>query len=307
MMNAVAVSTHWTVPGDLLADLRTAQHGDPDNLNDVLEAWSLRPLTGGRNNDVYAWNDTCIKLYRKTDGNRVEREWHGLIHVSALGVAPLPLWLDEHDERPALGMSLVPGSPADEDAFPSAVLADLACATRAIQEIPLTEPLASLPRVDSIAHYIARLTEIWPEQLAEEPGDEHTPEMLALLQRWHDGNDTDLLARPVPTVFSRGDANLLNWLHSDDGLRVVDFEFAGYSDPAVDAADHIEHISAHHIPDSAWLALTDELGVDQSNRARFDAARRTIVLRWLAVLWTQRTRRSDEFIRQLDRARGLFA
>jgi len=106
-------------------------------------------------------------------------------------------------------------------------------------------------------------------------------------------------------VFSRGDANLLNWLHDDGGLHVVDFEFSGHSDVSVDAADHVEHISAHHIPDHVWLVLTDKLGVDHHNRARFAAARRTIALRWLAVLWKQRHHRTDEFLRQLNRVRVL--
>ncbi|RAS59428.1 phosphotransferase family enzyme [Lentzea atacamensis] len=300
------VSATRPIPGDLLADVRAARHGDPDKLAAVLESWELEALTGGRNNDVFTWNGTCIKLYRKTDRNRVEREWHGLNHVADLGIAPRPLWLDEHPDEPALGMTLVPGTPADENAFPLAALRDLARATRAMQDLPLTEPLAAWPRVDSITHYIARLTDVWPGQLAESDNDEYTAQMLALLQRWRASNDADLLAQPAPKVFSRGDANLLNWLHHRTDLYVVDFEFAGFSDPAVDAADHIEHISAHHIPDTAWLALTDQLGIDHRNRARFDAARRTTALRWLAVLWKQRDRRTDEFIRQLDRCRALI-
>ncbi|RDI34695.1 phosphotransferase family enzyme [Lentzea flaviverrucosa] len=297
--------TRHTVPGALLADLRGARHSHPGELAAVLASWSLRPLTGGRNNDVYAWDGICVKLYRRTDRNRVEREWHGLRHVAELGVAPRPLWFDEHPSRPALGMTLVPGSPADEGVFPPALLTDLAGATRAMQALPLTEPLAAMARVDSIARYVARLTDEWPVQLSEAPGDEHTPQMLTLLRRWRAGNDACLLAQPAPKVFSRGDANLLNWLHHHTGLHVVDFEFAGFSDPAVDAADHVEHISACHVPDACWFPLTEAFG--DRDRARFDAARRTIALRWLAVLWKQRGHRPHEFLRQLDRVRTLLA
>jgi hypothetical protein len=86
---------------------------------------------------------------------------------------------------------------------------------------------------------------------------------------------------------------------------VVDFEFSGHSDAAVDAADHIEHISTHHIPDNAWTALTHELGINHHNHARFHAARRTIALRWLAVLWKQRHHRNAAFLHQLNRVRDL--
>ncbi|MEO7194235.1 MAG: hypothetical protein ABIZ05_05340 [Pseudonocardiaceae bacterium] len=106
-------------------------------------------------------------------------------------------------------------------------------------------------------------------------------------------------------MFSRGDANLLNWLHDGDTARCVDFEFSGRSDVAFDAADQIEHISSRAIPDDTWRELEANLGVDHHNRRRFEAARRTCALRWLAVLWKQRHRRVREFTVQLDRVRRL--
>ncbi|MDQ1292246.1 MAG: hypothetical protein QG608_124, partial [Actinomycetota bacterium] len=79
-----------------------------------------------------------------------------------------------------------------------------------------------------------------------------------------------------------------------------------YSDTAVDAADHIEHISARAIPDDVWGDAETDLGVTPLNRARFHAARRTIALRWLAVLWKQRTKRAEEFSMQHDRVDTLL-
>lgn len=49
------------------------------------------------------------------------------------------------------------------------------------------------------------------------------------------------------------------------------------------------------------------LGAAPDNRARFDAAQRTIALRWLAVLWKQSTRRVEEFTVQYERVRALQA
>jgi hypothetical protein len=43
------------------------------------------------------------------------------------------------------------------------------------------------------------------------------------------------------------------------------------------------------------------------DRRRFDAAQRTIALRWLAVLWKQRDRRVAEFTTQHDRVRAFFS
>ncbi|MEU0465385.1 aminoglycoside phosphotransferase family protein [Amycolatopsis sp. NPDC006131] len=273
----------------------------------MLHEWGLRPLSGGRNNDVFGWGEICLKVYRKTDKDRVAREWHGLNHVAGLGLAPQPLWRDDHPDHPALGMSFVPGQPIPELANPELVLPQVAAVTRAIQALPVSEPLASWPRVDSIVHYIARLTDIWPRQLAADEGDAYTEKLRALLDRWEAGGDVDLLRRRATAVFSRGDANLLNWLCENDRLRVVDFEFSGWSDRAVDAADHIEHISARQVPDSTWRTLEDDLGVNRQNRSRFAAARRTIALRWLAVLWRRRDEREPEFLAQLDRVCALFS
>ncbi|MGH3897572.1 MAG: phosphotransferase family protein [Pseudonocardiaceae bacterium] len=113
------------------------------------------------------------------------------------------------------------------------------------------------------------------------------------------------LARPARAVLSRGDSNLLNWLHDGHTLRCVDFEFSGRSDIAFDAADQIEHISSRAIPDHAWHQLEANLGVDHHNRPRFEAAQRTCALCWLAVLWKQRHRRTEEFTTQLNRVRQL--
>lgn len=314
-MTTLGTDRHRSAPADLLTELRAARTNGPDQLAPVLDAWGLRPLTGGRNNDVFAWSgpdsEICIKVYRKADQRRrVEREWHALTVLAqhtASDCAPIPLWLDDRADQPALGMSLIPGTPIPDLVDITGALKALAEATRAMQTIPLAEPLASLDRIDSAEHYITRLTDVWPQQLAEHADDPLTPDMLALLRQWERGGDADTLARSVPMVFSRGDSNLLNWHHDGDRIFCVDFEFAGRSDVAVDAADHIEHISARDIPDDTWRMLEADLGVDHHNRARFDAAQRTIALRWLAVLWKQRTRRVDEFTTQLGRVRSLFS
>ncbi|ATY16992.1 thymidylate kinase (plasmid) [Amycolatopsis sp. AA4] len=310
-MTTFASHHEHTAPADLLNALRTARAAGADALAASLDELGLHPLDGGRNNDVFAWTTAatpiCIKLYRKTDRQRVEREWHGLAHAAGLGIAPKPLWLDDDPEQPALGMTLLPGSPILDVLDPASAIKALADTTRALQNVPLKEPLASLERVGSVRHHIARLTDVWPGQLAAAADDPLTPEMLTLLRRWENSGDAELLAQPAARVYSRGDANLLNWLHDgeSESTYVADFEFSGCSDIAVDAADHIEHISARAIPDDVWTGAEADLGITPDNRARFDAARRTIALRWLAVLWKQRATRAEEFAAQHDRVRAL--
>ncbi|MGH3875260.1 MAG: phosphotransferase family protein [Pseudonocardiaceae bacterium] len=298
-------------PTALLAELRHSRAAGQARHQQTLQTWRLRPLTGGRNNEVYSWTGPetpiCIKIYKLDQRQRAQREWRALTLLAHHGAdyAPTPLWIDEASDQPAIGMSLLPGHPLPDVEDTTVALKSLAEITRALQEIPLSEPLASWDRIDSVEHYLTRLTELWPQQLADHTDDPLTGDMLTLLSRWHDSGDAHTLARPAHPVFSRGDSNLLNWLHDGHTLRCVDFEFSGRSDVAFDAADQIEHISSRAIPDHTWHQLEANLGVDHHNRPRFHAAQRTCALRWLAVLWKQRHRRTEEFTTQLNRVRQL--
>jgi hypothetical protein len=320
-MTTLAPTGHrGTPPTELLTELRSVLPGADSDPHAVLDAWDLRPLTGGRNNHVYAWTgpggEICIKLYRKNDERRrIEREWHALNTLAQHSTTtftptplctPTPLWRDEHPDQPAIGMSLVPGTPITNLPDIGPALKALAFATQAMQAVPLAGPLATLNRIDSAQHYLTRITQTWPQQLADVPDEPLTRDMLKLLHRWQQLGDADTLAHPAPQVFSRGDSNLLNWHHDGTNIYCVDFEFAGHSDVAFDAADHIEHISAREVPDQTWHILEADLGIDKHNQTRFQAARRTIALRWLAVLWKQRTRRATDFAAQLQRAKTLI-
>ncbi|RBQ12123.1 aminoglycoside phosphotransferase family protein [Spongiactinospora rosea] len=215
---------------------------------------------------------------------------------------PIPLWYDPDPRSPAIGMTMVPGTHLDSTDVSQ--LKALATTHTRLQQLPLHGLLAETDRIDSAAHYIHRLTTIWPQQLAQHRDDPLTADMFRLLTQWDASGDRQLLSEPAEPVFSRGDANLLNWLWDDGTIGCVDFEFAGRSAPAFDAADLIEHISARSISDETWHTLIPELGVDHSLIKRFRAAQRTTALRWLAVLWKQRHRRKVEFAAQLTRVRG---
>lgn len=305
--------TRLAPPAALLTELRDACTGSETRLKEVLERHGLRPLTGGLQNHVYAWHDPdhgpiCIKLYTKGNHRRrVEREWAALTLLAEHEVSdvPRPLWLDD-DSVPAIGMSLLAGTPLLESADRETALRGLAHTTRRLQSVPLPGLLAGIGRIDSGAHYMLRLTGSWPKLLAGHEDDPLTCDMRALLAAWRDSDDAELVSEnTAPAVFSRGDSNLLNWLHDGDSSPCVDFEYSGHSSGFFDAADLIEHISAREIPDSTWIALLPDLGITPANRHQFLAAQRTCALRWLAVLWKQRHARAAEFETQHARVRLL--
>jgi len=250
-----------------------------------------------------------IKLYVKTDRQRVEREWAALTLLTPHGLRTVPalLWLEEAPVVPAIGMTRLHGQPLLQDTDQLTALRALAHTTTQLQAVPLTGLLARLPRIDTGEHYILRLRQAWPQLLAGQPDDPLTPLMQQLLAVWQRSGDTDLVTAPATPVLSRGDANLLNWMTTHDGAACVDFEYAGFSNKVFDAADLIEHISARAIPDSTWTQLLPDLGVTDANRHQFAANQRTCALRWLAILWKQRDHRREEFTAQHQRVDMLYS
>ncbi|MFD0576187.1 phosphotransferase [Dactylosporangium darangshiense] len=129
----------------LLEELRVARAGgDSDQLHTTLDRWSLRPLTGGRNNHVYVWDDphrgpTCIKIYyRVDDRRRADREWSTLTLLAEHGVTdvPRPLWIDRNGAEPAIGMSLLDGVPLLQSPNLPAALKNMTHTVQRIQAVP---------------------------------------------------------------------------------------------------------------------------------------------------------------------------
>lgn len=308
-------ATVHPAPAGLLAALRAARAAGPGTESRRVEDLGLRPLAGGRNNHVYSWDTprgaTCIKVYKADGRGRDEREWEALTLLAGHAVpgVPAPLWRDPHQAAPAIGMTIVPGTSLPDLPAPEDGLDGLADIWARIARVPLAGPLARLTRVDSAAHYAERISVTWAGQLSEQPaGDPLTRDLARLLDRWRADGDAAALEQPEPPVLSRGDANLLNWLHDPASASTgcVDWEFSGASDQAFDAADLTEHVSGRIFDDETWSKVIPVLGVaTRHDTRRFYAAQRTCALRWLAVLWRQRAKRAEEFQVQFDRVRQL--
>jgi len=251
----------------------------------------------------------CLKLYRTDKRDRATCEYQTLMHVAEHGItaAPQPLWHDPDPELSVVAMTMVAGEPVYDLAEPTSALASVVAVLADLRKIPLG-PFTDLPRVDSAANYIKRVTDVWPGQLDEHSSEPVTADMRKLLGAWHQHGDAAVLAEPALKVLSRGDANLLNWLWNAPDISVVDWEFTGYSDTAYDAAELVEHLSAHSIDDDVWISLLPDLGItDDPTRRRFLAAQRTVALRWLSVLWKRRHSRTDEFEFQAHRFHHLMS
>ncbi|MEV6905938.1 aminoglycoside phosphotransferase family protein [Amycolatopsis sp. NPDC051071] len=281
-------------------------------LDDDLPGLRLRRLAGGRQNRTFAWDgpdgEICLKLYSSGNRERAIREYRALLHLADSGItaAPQPLWHDPNPELPAVATTMLPGQKMPELDEPVSALRAVVGVLAELRRLPVG-PFTDTPRVGAAKDIVHQLMGTWSGQLDDHADDPHTYDMRLLLDAWSECGAAATLLDPAPRTFSRGDPNLWNWLWDGTRARVADWEFAGYSEAAYDAADIIEHPSARAIDDARWISLLPDLRVhDEDSRRRFLAAQRTVALRWLSVLWQRRIARPDKFQAQRARVRNLL-
>jgi aminoglycoside phosphotransferase (APT) family kinase protein len=110
-------------------------------------------------------------------------------------------------------------------------------------------------------------------------------EALAAAAVWLDSADLSSLSGPLAErVFAHGDGNIANFLWDGTGCHVVDFEDAGVSDPAYEAADLLEHVSVRLQGLIEADDLIGALGLSPSQQARLRGFRRLMAVYWLLML-----------------------
>ena len=292
-----------------------ADHGDAALLGLV----ALRPLSGARNNAVYAATveaqQIVLKCYKVDARQRAHKERAALLLAAAQGcdVAPRLLAWSDDPQVPIAALELLPGSHLGEATLMAGQLAALAEALSSLHSLAdlahseragsdtrtrleaLRRDVAALPIATGTPYmsgYVERLA-------CDAGGESHM-----LWQEWQRGPDVAVLRAPVPPVFSRGDPNLANCLWDGARVRIVDFEYAGLSDRAFDLADLIEHPQSRATPDAAWAQFVGMFQLSAWELERLQAARRLLRLFWLlkfCAFGTQDTR----FLAQRERVRML--
>lgn len=255
---------------------------------DVLGQVGLQPLDGGMNNALYrlrhAGRDLCLKLPVVDSSRRAEREWVMLSLLARRGHprVPEPVWHTFRSGRPAIIMTFVPGEPlSDADLQPEQLdaiteaLTDLYSITPADVPEPVAEVATPAPAM------LHRLRAQWatPGAVAD-PGRQQAAQ---LWHRWAQGPDPETILRPpAGRVLGRGDPSLANLLWGGAHVTLLDFEYSGWTDPAYELADLVEHPRSRGTPNATWDAFVDRFALDLAAQARHSAARRMLALFWLA-------------------------
>jgi hypothetical protein len=297
-MNAPRPGSDPPRPDGTIAALAAAmrrQHYDAATEQDreCLAAAQLVRLPGGRNNAAYACRigdlHACVKVYRVDDRDRAEREWRALTILAALRIPepPTPYGYDADPVLPIVVMQFVVGTPLGDRPLTDRQLNALHHAHARLFEItPEVLPDLTLPAVSTDARHVCRRVEHAYETLASTDGAGPVArQALDCWQAWINGPDPELLDSPSPAVFGRGDPNLRNCLWNGCVLRLIDLEYAGWSDRAHELADLIEHPESRATPDTAWQAFVDRFDLPDVERQRLQAARRVLALFWTSRMW----------------------
>ena len=278
----------------------------PDHPHQPPTIGRVRGLSGGRNNRLFACQtddgEVCVKLYLRDGVRRARHEWAALSVLAAAGIdaVPHPIGV-QLSPTPAVAMTLLPGHP--QGGAPLTVeqirqLADLFAVLHAITPDAVPGPV---PRVRlSVAPMLAEVRHRWSAC----DTDDATPvrkDLRLLWQDWAAGPAPALLSRPTPAVFGHGDPNPSNCLWDGSRVRLVDFEYAGWSDPHHEAALLVEHVQSRTTPDATWSLFEDLACPDEADRTRVHAARGLVAWFWTMEFWPTDEIDSTRFADQADR------
>jgi len=220
------------------------------------------------------------KRYTSWGRGEHRREWAALrlIHRYQPGLAPEPVSARLDAVPPEITMTVVPGEPLP--GRPTA--AQTAALATAISTL-WTVPVDGLDPPGDVLDFARRLT------AGPRPAAGATAAAYDAAVGWWDGPDPELLTTtPDRTVLGHRDPNLANYLWDGTRVRIVDLEDAAASDPAMELAILVEHLSAREL-DAEALCAHIEAHVDAHVEAHVDpvrlrAARRLWAMYWLRLL-----------------------
>jgi aminoglycoside phosphotransferase (APT) family kinase protein len=284
------------------------------------EVWTgdgltIRRMSGGRNNALYyvvaGEEQYACKLCVVDERHRAEREYRtlSLLQETGADLAPRPVLLDTSASVlpfPVVVYRWLPGVPLEPPLAPE----QLAALLQSIQRMHAirrdASPADTLP--DAIFHwfdyrpYLAELRGFLSEYggwlAAHDPEGQELEKRLARLVTRCAGDLGSSEASPdrdtFPLCLCRVDHNLANTVWEGSGpLRWVDWEYAGWGDPALDLADLRWHVSLEELRPAqhAWLREAyrrpqDDTGFDR----RLAAWDSLLAARWpflmLRALWS---------------------
>jgi aminoglycoside phosphotransferase (APT) family kinase protein len=246
----------------------------------------LARLSGGMSHDVFAPIDDAnlvVKVFRTAAVDESEHEWDALVALAGSGIAPEPVHFDAGDPAVVV-MTRVPGS----SLLAGALDAEDARVIGSVHRLVHRTVPRSRRRLPHSGIRTARAALMADEPHETSSRRDNASGVVTLAwraaQTWIADVDIQHLLYSDDLRFCRGDPNLSNYLWSDEGLVLIDWENSGYSHPALELADMAEHASTRALSEDFWIHLADATELTQEDRARVTQARRLLSCFWLVLI-----------------------
>jgi aminoglycoside phosphotransferase (APT) family kinase protein len=274
------------------------------------QGWYVTRILGGWNNQLYRATrgeiDLAIKFTIRDPRDRAGREYGALraLRNAGLAIAPQPVLFDRDTySQPVVVQTWLSGrtrtAPPETDAEWTCLLRHLALAHSVTPE----RGQVHLPRAVSAANDIRGARVAVQEEVARIPLEGRPPSLCALIRRFEAVLPSADLPHGgwVPFALCRTDLNTRNFIERPGGTWAsVDWENAGWGDPAVDVAELMTHAAYVDVPAARWNWVVDayrELSGDTDVAARIWGHYYTMAVWWVARL----ARYLYEIPRGLDR------
>lgn len=257
----------------------------------VWQDWRITPIGGGRNNLLYhaagALGDLAVKFTLRDARDRAGREYGALqaLQAAGLDLAPVPLLLDrKRYTLPVVVQTWLPGevsaTPPVTDAEWHSLIEHLVRAHTVTRDKARVRLPAAVLDVDSAARGLRAVH----EQLARLPRAAQ-PAALQALVRGLERTRFPRWPRPAAAL-CRCDSNISNFVRRPDGWASVDWEYAGWGDPAFDIADLCAHAAYADVPLERWAWVTGEYCAMAGSPAAAERIR--VYHKIMAVWWVAR-------------------
>lgn len=239
-------------------------------------------LSGGMTHAVLAPIDApefVVKVFTSRNREEPSREWEALVALAGSGLAPEPVHV-ELGEPATVVMTRVVGSLLPAPHLGDRHAAMLGSAHRLVHgtESPSRRPPSH-----------AGVLRAWMSLRAHshsrgDSASDTVARAWRAAREWVSVADVERILSSDELCFSRGDPNLTNYLWTDDGVVLVDWENSGLSDPVLEFADFAEHANSRALTDGFLDALAEASGLRRSDSSRVLDARRLMSCFWFVLI-----------------------
>ena len=267
--------------------------------------WEAQPVLGGRNNRLFHVTgpdaDLAVKFYRVDARDRAGREFQALsaLHACGLEIAPRPLLLDrQRYAHPVMAQTWMEGQVYEGPPDSESAWQRLAEHYNTIHSFRYSHSQAiTLPKAFMTFQNAQDCADLVLNEIATLPTSAKRPDLLALARRLE---QAEFPSWPMPPFcLSRCDPSTSNLIRREGEWASVDWEYAGWGDPAFETGDLMTHPHYRTVSQERWdwflgqleEAVSGPSGADPNFGSRARCYSAMMLARWAGVFaryWSQR-------------------